>query len=179
MTEVAAVETANLRLDAIAPETLEALISGDVARASAVQGLDLSGEFADSLDDFFARIQLGRMRANPDGRGWCARTMVRKSDEALVGHCGFHGPPEDIGRAEIGYTVLTRYRGHGYATEAAAGLVAFAAQQGVPTVFATVLPTNLPSLRVVAKLGFVQTNEVEGEELLFELALSTPARTEE
>ena len=175
MTDVTPLLTPNLRLDAIRPETVEALLTGDASQASVEQGVELTEEFLESVDDFFLRVQLSRMTANPAGQEWCARTMVRVSDGTVVGHCGFHGPPEDVGRAEIGYTVLKPFRGMGFATEAASALVAFARERGVRTVFATAAPANLPSLRVLAKLGFVQTgtevDEIDGEELVFELEL--------
>jgi ribosomal-protein-alanine N-acetyltransferase len=173
--EVPPLLTANLSLEPLLPATLEALLAGDVDAASLAQGLSLPAAFAESAEEFFLRVQLERMAANPAGRGWCARAIVGLGDGAVVGHAGFHGPPEDVGRAEIGYTVLPAYRGRGYATEAAAALVAYAQAQGLSVVFATVAPGNAPSLRVVAKLGFVQTgvqiDEVDGEELVFELAL--------
>jgi RimJ/RimL family protein N-acetyltransferase len=84
-----------------------------------------------------------------------------------------------VGRAEIGYTVLPAYRGQGLATEAAAGLVEWAWEQGERTVFASVAPTNPASLAVVRKLGFVQTgsqiDDIDGLELVFELTRAAPA----
>jgi [ribosomal protein S5]-alanine N-acetyltransferase len=175
VTDVPPLLTANLRLDPMLPATLEALLAGDLPAASREQGVDLPAAFAESAEHFFLRVQLERMTADPAGRGWCARVIVGLADGAVIGHAGFHGPPEDVGRAEIGYTVLPVYRGRGYATEAAAALVAYAGEQGIPVVFATVAPGNTPSLRVVEKLGFVQTgvqiDEIDGEELVFELAL--------
>jgi RimJ/RimL family protein N-acetyltransferase len=115
------------------------------------------------------------MTSRPSGRGWCARTIVREEDGAVIGHCGFHGPPEDVGRAEIGYTILPPYRRQGFAVETAQGLVDWARTQGETVVFASVSPDNLASLAVVEKLGFrqtgVQVDEIDGEEGVFELAL--------
>jgi [ribosomal protein S5]-alanine N-acetyltransferase len=170
--EVPPLLTANLRLDPLLPATVEALLAGDRAAAARAQGLPLPAGFA-SAEEFFLRVQLERMTANPPGRGWCARVIVRLADGAVVGHAGFHGPPEDVGRAEIGYSVFEPYRGQGYATEAAQALVAYAAAHGAGTVFASVAPANAPSLRVMEKLGFrrtgVQVDEIDGEELVFEL----------
>lgn len=165
--------TENLRLDPLSPATLEALLRGDPAGASAAQGIGITPEFVESVDELFLRVQLERMTKNPAGRGWCARTVVRRRDGELVGHCGFHGPPEDVGRAEIGYTILPPHRGHGYATEAAVALVEYAFRHDAGVVFASVAPGNAASLRIVEKLGFVQTgvqvDEIDGEELVFEL----------
>lgn len=173
MADVPPILTEHLQLDSVLPATLEALLRADLAGASTAQGIELAPEFADSVDELFLRIQLERMTKNPAGRGWCVRTVVRRGDGKLLGHCGFHGPPEDIGRAEIGYGILPPHRGRGYATESAAALVRYGFEHGADAVFASVSPTNAPSLRVVAKLGFVQTgiqmDEVDGEELVFEL----------
>jgi [ribosomal protein S5]-alanine N-acetyltransferase len=173
--EVTSLLTTNLRLEPLLPPTLQALLAGDLERASMLQGVEFSEAFLEARDEFFLRIQLQRMTTNPDGRGWCARVMLGRTDGAVVGHCGFHGPPEDVGRAEIGYTVLAAHRDRGYATEAARALIDYAATNKVATVFATVAPGNAASLRVVEKLGFTQTgiqmDEIDGEELVFELDL--------
>jgi RimJ/RimL family protein N-acetyltransferase len=178
MTDVAPILTPRLRLEGLRPETLAALLDEDRDAASKAQGAEISDEFVEELDRFFVEIQLERMKSNPEGRGWCARTIIVEADGTLIGHCGFHGPPEDVGRAEIGYTVLERYRGNGYATEAASALITYGAQHGATTVFATVAPGNAPSLRVVEKLGFIQTgveiDDIDGEELVFEFPLPTP-----
>jgi RimJ/RimL family protein N-acetyltransferase len=167
--------TRRLRLEAIKPETLAALLAGDVPAAESSQGKRLSTDFLETVDDFFLQIQLDRMVANAGGREWCARLIVRDDDGDVIGHCGFHGPPEDIGRAEIGYSVLPAFRRQGYAVEAAQGLIDFARAKGRTTVFACVAPSNEASLAVVGRLGFRQTglqiDEIDGEELVFEIEL--------
>lgn len=74
----------------------------------------------------------------------------------LVGSCGFVGRPSPEGEAEIGYAVLPAYRGCGYATEAAAALVAWAF--GCPEVVQVTAQAeagNGASVRVLEKVGFV------------------------
>lgn len=105
----------------------------------------------------------------------CSRNRPRDDGE-VVGHCGFHGPPAAVGRAEVGYTVFAAHRRRGYASEAVGALVEWAQRQAERTVFASVAPDNTASLAVVRKLGFVQTgtqiDAEDGEELVFELALT-------
>jgi ribosomal-protein-alanine N-acetyltransferase len=138
-----------------------------------VLGLQLPEEFptADDVEGFLP-IQLSRMEAEPDQRAWMARLMVTATED-VAGHCGFHGPPKTIGRAEIGYTVFTRFRGQGFAKEAARALADWAFQQGEEEVYASVSPNNAASLAVVTALGFqqvgVQEDEVDGTELVFTL----------
>jgi RimJ/RimL family protein N-acetyltransferase len=56
--------------------------------------------------------------------------------------------------AEIGYALHTTFRGHGYATEAAAALVETAfTELAVNEVQAQVAPTNTPSRAVLERVG--------------------------
>jgi [ribosomal protein S5]-alanine N-acetyltransferase len=169
--KVQPIRTERLELVAFAPETIRALIAGSRGDAERILGLSLPAEFPNAGDlDGFLPIQLQRMDAEPDRREWMARLMVSES-EGAVGHCGFHGPPGTIGRAEIGYTVFSQFRGRGYAREAAKGLVDWAFEQGQREVYATVSPNNAPSLAVVRRLGFTQVgtqeDEIDGLELVF------------
>lgn len=167
----APIRTERLDLVPLAPEAVSALIAGNRGEAERILGLSLPAEFPNAGDlAGFLPIQLKRMEAEPHRREWMARLMVGE-DEGAVGHCGFHGPPHTIGRAEIGYTVFSQYRGRGYAKEAARGLVDWAFEQGEREVYATVSPNNAPSLAVVRRLGFTQVgtqeDEVDGLELVF------------
>jgi len=73
---------------------------------------------------------------------------------------------------EFGYTIFERYRRHGYATEAVIGLMDWArALFNVRRFVASIAPENLPSLRLVAGLGFTkvgeQVDEIDGLEHVF------------
>jgi [ribosomal protein S5]-alanine N-acetyltransferase len=169
---VSSIRTARLELKAFEPDAIRALLDGDRIKAESLIGTWPPDEFPtrDELDGFLA-VQLARMEEAPHRKAWMARLMTRASDGALIGHCGFHGPPETIGRAEIGYTVFRPYRGQGYAKEAAGALVRWAFQHGEKEVYATVSPDNAASLAVVKATGFrqvgTQEDEVDGLELVF------------
>ena len=165
------IHTYRLGLEPLDPDVIRLIIAGDRPAAERHAAHTFPPEFptADDLDGFLP-IQLKRMEAEPNRRGWMARLMVTHDGE-FVGHCGFHGPPDVIGRAEIGYTVFTPFRGRGYAQEAAAALTGWAFDQGEDRVYASVSPTNAPSLAVIRRLGFAQVgtqeDEVDGLELVF------------
>lgn len=61
------------------------------------------------------------------------------------------------GGAELGYWLAPRAQGRGYATEAAVAVLAEGFAQGRDTVVSGCFEGNLPSARVLAKLGFVET----------------------
>ncbi len=171
----APIVTPRLRLILLPADAIRGLLGGDRAGAAGLLGLSLPAEFPAGPDDVFLQVQLRRMEDDPGGRGWCVRAMVRAEDSAVIGHCGFHGPPKAVGRAEIGYTVFQKFRSRGYATEAAQGLIQWARHRGERKVFASVAPTNGPSLAVLNKLGFRHIGEhmdaIDGRELVFVLGL--------
>ena len=71
-------------------------------------------------------VLLGWLEASPERVGWFGWYALAAVDGAaepvLVASGGFKGPPVD-GTAEIGYSVLPRFQGRGYATEMVGGLV--------------------------------------------------------
>src|SRR5438309_11780311 len=156
--------TPRLKLIPFEPAPISRLIEGDRAAAEAALGAVLPQEFPTAGDlAGFLPIQLHRMQESPNRRDWMAR-LVTSHYQEISGHCGFHGPPEVIGRAEIGYTVFTPYRGQGFAKEAARALTAWALEQGEREVYACVAPNNGPSLAIIRALGFKQIGTQEDED---------------
>jgi RimJ/RimL family protein N-acetyltransferase len=61
---------------------------------------------------------------------------------------------EDTEDVELGYLFDAAWQGQGYASEAAAALVAWGFEAlGLPRIVALALPGNAPSLRVMRRLG--------------------------
>jgi RimJ/RimL family protein N-acetyltransferase len=89
-------------------------------------------------------------------------TLVHLESGRTIGACGFKGPPSDAdGAVEIAYGVDADQRGNGYATEAAAALVAYAlADPRVRIVRAHTLPQPGPSPRVLSKCGFRHVGDI-------------------
>ena len=176
MDRAADIETPRLRLVGMSQGALARLLDGDVTGASRIQGSDFSNDFLASVNEAFLTIHLEGLRRHPSAPGWFVRAITRREDGLIVGHCGFHGAPQDIGRAEIGYTIFPPYRRCGYGAESAQGLVDWATTQGVPAVVAAVSVTNVASIALVAKLGFRASSVVMtpsgDEEFIFELPLA-------
>ena len=99
--------------------------------------------------------------------------MVTRSQPAMVGRIGFHGPPDADGLVEIGYKVDAAHRRRGFGLEAAQRLIEAAERLAhVSAVRASIAPDNEPSLRIAERLGFrqigEQMDEIDGLELVFE-----------
>ena len=108
---------------------------------------------------------------------WLGRAIVRTEPDGttrFVGTAGFHTPPDADGRVEVGYRVEPQYRRQGVATEVVRALFDWAAREhGIHRFRASVAPGNVPSRAIISRLGFrqtgVQIDDIDGEELVFEL----------
>jgi ribosomal-protein-alanine N-acetyltransferase len=91
---------------------------------------------------------------DPSMQGWSFWYLVLKDTNEVVGLCGFKGRPDDSGSVEIGYSILSQFRGIGLATEASMRLIAWAfTHSGVRRVTAETLPHLKSSIRVLEKNG--------------------------
>ena len=170
------------RLDLVLfrPAFIDALVSGRRDEATAALDAEIPRTWPDEHDSRFLRLRREQATSRPETGEWLARGLVLRDGRQLVGYAGFHGPPGVNGQrrsdaVELGYSVFEPFRGQGYASEAAAGLVEWARkQQGVRAILASVAPGNEPSLAIVRKLGFVhvgeQWDDEDGLELVYELA---------
>ena len=85
--------------------------------ASAAAGVELPGAFLE--DGWLWRMRLDQVAADPAAQAWVVRALVVEP-HGVVGHAGFHGPPDADGVVEVGYAVLPALRGRGRARRARA-----------------------------------------------------------
>jgi len=154
---------------------MHALQAGDVAAASREIDAEVPADMPDDLRDFLA-FRVPDLAADPSIQPWLGRAIVwthPNERREVIGTIGFHGPPGDDGRVEIGYRVEPGFRRRGIATEAVDALLAWAEAQGIHRFRASVAPANDPSLAIIRRLGFrevgTQMDEIDGLELVFEL----------
>ena len=140
------IETRNLTLVLQTPEEIRALIDGMTPSEKA----ELSTDWLTLVDSATS--------ADPWIHGFA---LIQRTDNAVVGRCGFKGPPNADGAVEIAYGIDPDYRGNGYATEAAQALVTYAFKNSkVHVVKAHTLPEANASTQVLTKCGFKQVGEV-------------------
>jgi len=101
------------------------------------------------------------IRANPPSSiGLLA--IERKADRDIIGYCGLvdsgRGP---AGEPELAFELLRRFWGQGYATESALAVLDWARSSGYERLWATVWDWNTASRRVLAKVGFTETDQQE------------------
>jgi len=154
---------------------MEALQRRDLRTAADEIEADVPEWLADDMQDFL-EYRLAQVREDPSVHGWLGRAMVSTDADGarhVVGSIGFHGPPDDEGRLEIGYRVDPQYRNRGFARESATAMYRWAHDaHGVATFVASVSPDNIPSLNLIEEFGYAligeQMDDIDGLELVFE-----------
>lgn len=88
--------------------------------------------------------------------------LERKAAGDVIGYCGLvdSGRGSD-GEPELAFELLRRVWRQGYATEASLAVLDWARSSGYERVWATVWEWNTASRRVLAKLGFTETDRTE------------------
>jgi RimJ/RimL family protein N-acetyltransferase len=88
-------------------------------------------------------------------------------DLTAIGGVGALYAPDDTGELELGYGIAESARGQGLASEAVVAFMNSLDGLGVSTVVAVIAPDNLPSQRLVERLGFtfdlLITTDQDGE----------------
>jgi RimJ/RimL family protein N-acetyltransferase len=152
------------------------LLARDVDGAAHEIGASLPADYPDHLDGFL-QFRIVDLEVDPSAQPWLGRAIVLTEPDGtrrIIGSAGFHSPPDDQGRVEVGYRVEPAYRRQGVASEVVRALFDWAASEhGVQRFRASVSSGNVASLAVIGRLGFrqtgVQIDDVDGEELVFDL----------
>ncbi len=166
-------ETLPVRFVSLPVVAMNALLAGDLSRASAEAGTELSEYFISERAQRLWRRRVDQIAGDPTAAPWVASAVIATDTGYAVGYAGYHGPPDEAGMVEIGYTVVPERRRLGYATAIVAALLSRAADEpGVQVVRATISPDNAASLATIAPFGFTQNGEQwddeDGLELIFE-----------
>ena len=152
------------------------LLARDLEGAADEIGAGVPSDMADRLDNFL-QFRIADLELDASAQPWLGRAIVLAESDGTrhaIGSAGFHSPPDEGGRVEIGYRVEPDFRRQGVASEVVRALFDWAAREhGVNRFRASVSPDNIPSLAIIRRLGFrqvgVQMDDIDGEELVFEL----------
>lgn len=170
------IRTARFELVSMSMHFMRLLHERDLGGAEAEIGASVPSDLPDRLDNFL-QFRIADLTVDPSAQPWLGRAIVMMEADGrrrIIGSAGFHSPPDVDGRVEIGYRVEPDYRRLGVATEVVRALFDWSMREhGVQRFRASVAPDNVPSLAVVRRLGFrqtgVQVDDIDGEEIVFEL----------
>jgi ribosomal-protein-alanine N-acetyltransferase len=165
--------TPAVRFVPLPPQVLDALLTGDLAAARTITGVQLSDWFLSDEVTWIWRMRLDDIARDAKAADWIVRAAVSVPGEVVVGAGGFHGPPDDAGLVEIGYSTDPAYRRRGYARAMVAELLRWAAAEpSAVTVRASISPENHASLATIAGFGFAhvgeQWDDEDGTEFIYE-----------
>lgn len=151
-------ETADLDLILATADHFQKLIDGPAA-FEATYGLPVMAGYLE-FEGVLAYM-LDEVKGMDTPSVWGTYLFIHRADHVLMGLGGYKGGPDETGAVEIGYGVATAYRGHGYATQAAQGMVDFAfTHDTVRLVCAHTLPEANASTHVLTKVGMRHVGSV-------------------
>jgi [ribosomal protein S5]-alanine N-acetyltransferase len=167
------ITTPRLKLVPLRPGLLRAIVTGDLAEVERQLGAPVGAGWEQGVP---AERRLPQLAADPSEQPWLVRAVLAAAPGRVVGSIGFHAPPDDQGRVEIGYDIVAAERRKGYAREAVDALLEFAWATGhARSCVASVSPHNAPSLALIRAFGFrrvgEQIDEIDGLEWVFERPL--------
>jgi [ribosomal protein S5]-alanine N-acetyltransferase len=142
-------QTARLTLRPYAPSDIPALVPLVGAREVAATTLRIPHPYTEAYAQKFVADAQAELTDNK-----CFRLVivVRESD-TLCGGIGLQ-IESDHHRAELGYWIGVPYWGNGYATEAAEAVVKYGFETlALHRIFASYISSNVPSGRVLRKIG--------------------------
>jgi RimJ/RimL family protein N-acetyltransferase len=87
--------------------------------------------------------------------------VERKAGGGVIGYCGLIDSGRGAQEPELAFEFLRRFWGQGYATEASWAVLDSARSSGYERLWASVWDWNTASRRVLAKVGFTETDREE------------------
>jgi len=122
-------------------------------------GLSTNGMATEPAQGFFAQILTLIERDEKNYLWYTDWQVIARTKNAIVGGFTFKRPPQD-GVVEIGYGLAPCYRGQGFMTEAVSRALHWALSTGyVDRVIAKTAKDNIPSMRVLQRVGMTQYDE--------------------
>jgi RimJ/RimL family protein N-acetyltransferase len=160
MAQNISMESEHLRLIPCDKQTLEFALQGNARLA---KHLDVAvPDNWTELGNRALKYALEKIASSKNEAGWWTYFPIHKTDNKLIGSCGYKGRPDSNGLIEIGYEITKQYRNKGLATELTKILVrnAFSFEE-VSLVRAHTLSEENASTKVLTKCGFSRIEEVD------------------
>ena len=156
------------------------LLARDLEAAVARARRARAGDLPDTLDNFL-QFRIADLSVDPEGQPWLGRAVLRNLT-ARAGSSARAGstlrPAPTAGRGRL--SRRARYRRQGVAIEVVHSLFDWALANRVDRFRASVSPATSPSLAIseasASRQVGVQIDDIDGEELVFELDDWPPAR---
>jgi [ribosomal protein S5]-alanine N-acetyltransferase len=158
------IESNNFVLIACNQKILEAAIKGNIELAEEIK-VNIDNDWT----QFGARafgFSLEKIKSSNIEKDWWSYLPILKSENKLIGLCGYKGSPDENGMVEIGYEIKSEYNNKGFATEIANALIMDAFKnEKIKLIQAHTLGENNASTSVLIKCGFEKVQDIENSEV--------------
>lgn len=105
--------------------------------------------------DYAEAEEIVQFYLEPEGKSYNRWGLMRKSDQRLIGTCGYHRWEKRYFRAEIGYDLSPDFWGKGYMREALSAAIGYGLERMyLNRIDALVYVDNMPSSGLLQRLGF-------------------------
>ena len=179
------IRTGRLELVPLTGPFIEAVRGGNLAAAEREIGASVSRWL--TIDStHLVQLNLAQRTADAVGletAGWAMVLGAPTGSGRVIGSIGFHGPPDDRGRLELGYAVDPAFSREGYAAEAMTALFHWAATRyGITGFLVSVPSSHKPSRPASIEVWFSEaesrSDQIEALGLALEAATCEfPRRT--
>ena len=168
------IRTARLELVPLSGSFVDALKRGDRRGAEREIGARV-GRWLVNEPSHFVQLQLAHLAADAIGMAGLGRAVVlvqAAGSRRVIGSIGFHGPPDDRGRLELGCAIDPADQREGYAAEAMKRSSTGRADRHGITRFVVAIPlVGEPGGRVPVEIGFLSAASSEEQLEALEPAL--------
>lgn len=157
------IETKRLRLVPMTYDFILKVMDNDLSAYGLLGALKTETwpESADIKDIF--HILRDSLKDKPYPDGFDAWLFIDKEYDTIVGDGGFKGLPDENGVIDIGYSIIKPQRRKGFALEAVTALLEWGlSQKNVTTVTADCLDDNIPSIKILRKIGMKEIGKKDG-----------------
>lgn len=126
-------------------------------------GLKISGINSSDRQKTVFTLRLSKVKENVKNYMWNTVWLIVLIEEnCIVGNIMIKGYPNESGEVIVGYSIEEGYKCKGYMTEAVKALIHWIFQNSdVKAVIADTLKDNIPSHKVLQKIGMVKYKEDE------------------
>ena len=132
--------------------------------------------FPSTLNDEQTESFYNRIQSEFERNGWGLYAVELKSNGTFIGYVGLHeiGFDADFTPGiEIGWRLAADYHNQGLATEAATEVLKLAQKEGLQRLYSFTAKLNVPSERVMQKIGMKKVGEFEHPNLSSDSPLRT------
>ncbi|HTK26086.1 MAG TPA: GNAT family N-acetyltransferase [Pyrinomonadaceae bacterium] len=152
------IETGNLKLVACTRMHLQGMQRTEMPSMMGADTVEGWLAFPESVQQAIALLQ-----ANSQNLRWGMHIVLHKTDNKIIGTCGYNGAADNDGLVEIGYAVAPSYKNTGIESEIAKGLVDNAFEwAAVNMIDAYTLARSSESGKTLEGLGFARLEKEEG-----------------